>query len=69
MVEEEIISTTEAIVPPDGEDVNDDPNALILDPKNSERQYRRDPFTGINREVWRPGKTNFPCGMSCHADS
>lgn len=35
--------------------VEDEENAIVLDPKNSERQYIRDPFTGLQREIWRPG--------------
>ncbi|CZT25164.1 uncharacterized protein RCC_10893 [Ramularia collo-cygni] len=29
--------------------------AIVLDPEYSERQYYREPFTGFQREVWRPG--------------
>nr|POE47217.1 hypothetical protein CFP56_00549 [Quercus suber] len=28
---------------------------LVLDPNNSERQYWRDPYSGVLREIWRPG--------------
>lgn len=31
--------------------------AVFLDPLNSPRQYWREPFTGIQREIWRPGTT------------
>ena len=34
----------------------DEKNAIILDPKNSERQYHSDPFTNLQREIWRPGE-------------
>ena len=27
----------------------------ILDPSTSERRYWRDPLTGVQREIWRPG--------------
>ena len=32
-----------------------DENATVLDPKESERQYWRDPVSGAQREIWRPG--------------
>ena len=28
----------------------------ILDPSTSERRYWRDPLTGVQREIWRPGR-------------
>jgi hypothetical protein len=28
----------------------------MLDPSTSERRYWRDPLSGIQREIWRPGK-------------
>lgn len=27
----------------------------MLDPSSSERRYWRDPLTGVQREIWRPG--------------
>jgi hypothetical protein len=35
------------------EDASDDPQ--LLDPVTSQRRYWRDPLTGIQREIWRPG--------------
>ena len=29
--------------------------SIILDPKNSERRYYFDPYTKLQREIWRPG--------------
>lgn len=29
--------------------------AVVLDPEHSERQHYREPLTGFQREVWRPG--------------
>ena len=28
----------------------------VLDPQTSARRYWRDPLTGTQREIWRPGK-------------
>nr|POE74628.1 hypothetical protein CFP56_37159 [Quercus suber] len=37
----------------------------VLDPNNSERQYWRDPYSGVLREIWRPGdKDGSPSGDS-----
>lgn len=35
----------------------DDENAL--DPADSERQYHRHPHSGLQREIWRPGKFHY----------
>lgn len=29
--------------------------AVVLSPESSERQYYREPTTGFQREIWRPG--------------
>ena len=41
----------------------DEKNAIVLDPENSARQYYSDPFTGLKREIWRPGQ--FPRMSFC----
>lgn len=41
--------------------------ALILDPEASDRQYYSDPYTGIQREIWRPGR--FPSNLVITASS
>lgn len=41
----------------DSQDVDEeDSNAIILDPSNSERYYWRDIITKVEREIWRPGE-------------
>lgn len=38
----------------------DETEAIVLDPADSARQYYHEPHTGLQREIWRPGKaTNF----------
>jgi hypothetical protein len=32
-----------------------DEHEQTLDPSTSERRYWRDPLTGVQREIWRPG--------------
>lgn len=32
-----------------------DEHEQILNPSTSERRYWRDPLTGVQREIWRPG--------------
>lgn len=32
-----------------------DEHEQILNPATSERRYWRDPLTGVQREIWRPG--------------
>ena len=32
-----------------------DEHEQMLDPLSSERRYWRDPLTGVQREIWRPG--------------
>lgn len=51
-VEESMSEVTDATPKPAGE-TDDDPNAIILDPKKSERQYWS--YKGVQREIWRPG--------------
>lgn len=34
----------------------DETNAIILDPNNSERRYYIEQYTAVKREIWRPGK-------------
>lgn len=47
------MTTTAAMNPPSF--------AMVLDPKTSDRQYYRDPLTGLQREIWRPGSLqSFP---------
>ena len=49
-----VVNTTEAdTAAPLGS--AEDVDGIILDPKNSERQYYRDPITTLQREIWRPG--------------
>ena len=38
-----------------GEARTPDEHEQILDPSTSERRYWRDPLTGVQREIWRPG--------------
>jgi hypothetical protein len=45
---DDIAATVEAAIP--------DEHEQILDPSTSERRYWRDPLTGVQREIWRPGK-------------
>ena len=40
-------------------EVQVDENATILDPDGSERQYWRDPVSGAQREIWRPGMNDM----------
>ena len=37
------------------EEQDEEEGAIVLDPKNSERKYYRDPISGLQREIWRPG--------------
>lgn len=36
-------------------ELEDEEGAIVLDPKNSARQYWTDPATRVQREIWRPG--------------
>lgn len=47
--------TTEATVTEE-EQLQDSGDGELLDPQASERRYWRDPLTGTQREIWRPGK-------------
>ena len=38
-----------------GEAGTSDEREQMLDPSTSERRYWRDPLTGVQREIWRPG--------------
>jgi hypothetical protein len=50
------ISPTPAPPPPGALDAEEDsPDASILDPTNSLRKYYREEYTGVQREIWRPG--------------
>lgn len=53
--DDDIIETTEADTAAQAIEAEEQAGATILDPRVSERQYYRDPFTGSQREVWRPG--------------
>ncbi|KAK5114424.1 hypothetical protein LTR85_010247 [Meristemomyces frigidus] len=52
---EEIVNTIEGTPTANAQQPEDERDAVILDPRSSERQYYRDPFTGYQREIWRPG--------------
>ena len=39
----------------EGEVGTPDEHEQTLDPSTSERRYWRDPLTGVQREIWRPG--------------
>ncbi|KAK4542999.1 hypothetical protein LTR36_005997 [Oleoguttula mirabilis] len=54
-VDEHVVDTIETAAANGREAQVDESNAVVLDPGNSARQYYRDPFTSIQREVWRPG--------------
>lgn len=43
------------MAPPNVAQSSDPEGSVVLDPKNSDRQYYREPFTGVMREIWRPG--------------
>jgi len=44
---DDTIAVGEAVTPTEHEE--------MLDPSTSERRYWRDPLSGIQREIWRPG--------------
>jgi hypothetical protein len=37
----------------------------LLDPLTSERRYWRDPLTGTQREIWRPGRLFATTCIQC----
>ena len=57
-IEGNVVPTTETTEAPASLDAEEeDTNAIVLDPANSERQYCEEPFRpNFKREIWRPGK-------------
>ena len=57
--EHPVVPTTEETPEQSTADAPDEPTDAVADnllhPKTSERKYWREPFTGIQREIWRPG--------------
>lgn len=50
--EKEVDSIAQAL-----EEEDEAHGAIVLDPATSARQYYRDPVTGLQREIWRPGSS------------
>lgn len=53
--EDEVIETIEADLDVEPSEDVDGGEAIVLDAKNSARQYYLDPITSLKREIWRPG--------------
>lgn len=51
----------------EGEVGTPDEHEQTLDASTSERRYWRDPLTGVQREIWRPGSftSKADCLINC----
>ena len=56
---DDIVATTELDAGAESTDAEEEENGIVLDPKNSGRQYYNDRFANQHREIWRPGKSKL----------
>ena len=54
-IEKDVVETTETDDDAALTATNDDSNIVVLDWKTADRQYHSDPYTALQREIWRPG--------------
>lgn len=51
----EVVSAAGPVLSEEGDTPKEKHATILSSPKESKRQYYRDPVSGVQREIWRPG--------------